>query len=215
MAEIFISYSRKDIAYAKLLHEALKEHDLETWIDWQDIPPTVEWLDEVYSAIEQANTFIFILSATSALSKICSLEIDHARKNNKRIIPIVINDVEPSKVHPALAAINWIFSRSKDELQPAIESLIEAIQTDYDWVKAHTRLQMRALEWERSENDKSFLLQGTDLQQAENWLTEAPEKEPEPTLIYFHARTLTGFYLFFKHHIMITINRREDLDENI
>ena len=145
-------------------------------------PPSTEWLNEVYTAIEGANTFIFILSASSALSEICILEVDHARKNNKRIVPIVINDVEPSKVHPALAAINWIFSRSKDELQPAIASLIEAIQTDYDWVKAHTRLQMRALEWERASQDRSFLLQGTDLQQAENWLVESVDKEPEPTL---------------------------------
>ena len=37
MSDIFISYSRKDIAYARLLHKALKEHDLETWIDWQDM----------------------------------------------------------------------------------------------------------------------------------------------------------------------------------
>ena len=183
MSDLFISYSRKDIAYARLLHEALKEHDLDTWIDWQDIPPSTEWLKEVYTAIEQANTFIFILSASSALSEICALEIDHATKNNKRIIPIVINDIEPSKVHPPLAAINWIFSRSKDELQPAIASLIEAIQTDYDWVKAHTRLQVRALEWERASQDRSFLLQGTDLQQAENWLAEAAEKQPAPTLL--------------------------------
>jgi WD40 repeat protein len=183
MADLFISYSRKDIAYARLLHKALKENELETWIDWQDIPPSTEWLQEVYSAIEEANTFIFILSASSIMSEICVKEIEHATKNNKRIIPIVINDVEPSKVHPALAAINWIFSRTKDELQPAIENLIAAIQTDYDWVKAHTRLQVRALEWERAGQDKSFLLQGTDLQQAENWLVEAPEKEPEPTLM--------------------------------
>ena len=57
---IFISYSRKDIAYAKLLHNALNENGFETWIDWQDIPPSSEWLNEVYTAIEQANTFIFI-----------------------------------------------------------------------------------------------------------------------------------------------------------
>ena len=190
MADLFISYSRKDIAFAKLLHESLKEHDLESWIDWQDIPPSTEWLKEVYTAIEQANTIIFILSASSALSEICTLEIEHAKENNKRIIPIVINDVEPSKIHPALTAINWIFSRSKDELQPAIASLIKAIQIDYDWVKAHTRLQLRALEWERASQDKSFLLQGTDLQQAEYWLAEAPKKEPEPTLMqtrYIHS----------------------------
>lgn len=182
MSDIFISYSRKDIAYARLLHEALKENDIETWIDWQDIPPSTEWLKEVYTAIEEANTFVFILSVSSVLSDVCAKEIEHARENNKRMIPIVIDDINPSKVHPALAAINWIFSRTKDELSPAIDSLIEAIQTDYDWVKIHTRLQVRALEWERAEYDNSFLLHGTDLKQAENWLAESVSKEPVPTL---------------------------------
>lgn len=182
MSDIFISYSRKDIAYARLLHKTLKEHDLETWIDWQDIPPSIEWMKEIFTAIEEANTIIFILSESSVLSEVCIHEIDHAKANNKRIIPIVIDDVEPDKVHPALAVINWIFSRTKDELQPATESLIEAINTDYDWVKAHTRLQLRALEWERADQDRSFLLQGTDLNQAENWLAGSVDKQPEPTL---------------------------------
>ena len=48
MTDVFISYSRKDIAFARLLHEALVENGLETWIDWQDIPPSADWLAEVY-----------------------------------------------------------------------------------------------------------------------------------------------------------------------
>jgi len=130
MSDIFISYSRKDIAYARQLHTALEDNDFESWIDWQNIPPSTEWMAEVYIAIEEANTFIFILSESSTLSEVCKLEIEHARKNNKRIIPIVIDDLHIKKVHPALAAINWIFSRTEDELQPAINSLIESIEMD-------------------------------------------------------------------------------------
>ena len=183
MADVFISYSRKDISYARLLHEALKENGFETWIDWQDIPPSTDWLREVYTAIEGADTFIFILSASSSISEVCQLEINHASKNNKRLIPIVINDVNPSIVHPVLATVNWIFSRTEDEFQPAIQDLITAIQTDYEWVKAHTRLQVRALEWEREKEEKSYLLRGADLGQAERWITAAVDKSPEPTLL--------------------------------
>ena len=46
MTDVFVSYSRKDIAFARILHEALVERGLETWIDWQDIPPTADWLAE-------------------------------------------------------------------------------------------------------------------------------------------------------------------------
>ena len=133
MSDVFISYSRKDIAFARLLHSALADNDLETWIDWQDIPPSADWLAEVHEAIEQTDTFIFIISLTSVNSEICNMEIAHAAKHNKRLIPIVINDIDAQSVPSQLAALNWIFSRTKDELQPAIESLIEAIHTDYDW----------------------------------------------------------------------------------
>lgn len=167
MTDIFISYSRKDIAYARLLHEALIKHGFDTWIDWEDIPPSVDWLREIHQAIENANVFIFILSASSALSKVCKKEIEHARQNNKRIIPIVIDNVKPSRVHTALAALNWIFSRSEDELHPAIESLIEAIQTDYDWVKVHTRLQVDALNWKENGKSPSYLYSGSKLRAAE------------------------------------------------
>ena len=170
MTDIFISYSRKDIAYARLLHNALIEHGFDTWIDWEDIPPSVDWLREIHQAIEQANIFLFILSQPSALSKVCKKEIDHARENNKRIIPIVIDDVKPSRVHPALTALNWIFSRTEDELQPAIESLIEAIQTDFEWVKVHTRLQVDALNWRENQRQPSYLYSGAKLRDAEKWL---------------------------------------------
>jgi hypothetical protein len=38
MADVFISYSRKDIAFRRLLYSTLKENNLETWIDWAGYP---------------------------------------------------------------------------------------------------------------------------------------------------------------------------------
>jgi len=184
MSDIFISYSRKDIAFARILHEALKENDLETWIDWQDIPPSADWLAEVYEAIEQADAFIFIISETSVASEICTLEIAHAAKNNKRLIPIVINDIDAQIVPNELTILNWIFFREEDEaFATAVESLITAIQTDIPWVKAHTRYQNRALEWQRKEQDRSLSLRGSDLNEAETWLAQASGKDPQPTAL--------------------------------
>jgi len=78
MTDVFISYSRKDIAFARMLNEALIENDLETWIDWQDIPPSTDWLGEVYEAIKGADAFVFVISETSLNSETCGLEINHA-----------------------------------------------------------------------------------------------------------------------------------------
>jgi WD40 repeat protein len=182
MTDVFISYSRKDIAFARILHDALRNDDLETWIDWQDIPPSTDWLAEVYEAIEGADSFVFIISPTSVDSEICGMEIAHAAKNNKRLIPIVINDIDPQIVPDQLAPLNWIFFKEEDELfKTAIEDLIQAIQTDQGWVKEHTRLQTRALEWERKDHESGYLLRGRDLHEAETWLVQAAEKDPQPT----------------------------------
>ena len=43
MPDVFISYSRKDIAFARLLHEALTQGKVETWIDWARIPVGEKW----------------------------------------------------------------------------------------------------------------------------------------------------------------------------
>jgi WD40 repeat protein len=185
MSDVFISYSRKDIAFARILHQALKENDLETWIDWQDIPPSTDWLAEVYEAIEQSDSFIFIISETSVDSEICGLEIAHAAKNNKRLIPIVINDIDAQIVPKELTVLNWIFFREEDEAYTnAIQDLMTAIQTDFAWAKEHTRLQNRALEWKRKEHESGYLLRGGDLTEAEAWLAQAADKDPQPTTLH-------------------------------
>ena len=40
--------------------------DREPWVDWQDIPPTAESLNEVYAGIQTAGAFLFITSSDFA-----------------------------------------------------------------------------------------------------------------------------------------------------
>ncbi|MFO7943973.1 MAG: TIR domain-containing protein [Anaerolineales bacterium] len=183
MSDVFVSYSRSDIAFARLLHEALQEHNFDTWIDWQDIPPSVDWLEEVYQAIEEADTFLFIISKNSLDSEICSLEIAHAAKNNKRMIPVVIDNIKADQVPKPLRDLNWVFFKDEEEFSNAFQTLMDAIHTDYEWVKEHTRLQVRALEWDRKGKKDGYLLRGGDLAEAESWLASAPEKDPRPTAL--------------------------------
>ena len=110
------------------------------------------------------------------------MEIAHAARNNKRLIPIVINDIDPNIVPDQLASLNWILFKDEDELfKRAIADLLKAIQTDQAWVKEHTRVQTRALEWQRKDHESGYLLRGGDLNQAEAWLVQDAEKDPQPT----------------------------------
>jgi WD40 repeat protein len=112
---------------------------------------------------------------------VCRREIEHAVKNNKRLVPLVVRDVSGDEAPTELSHLNWIFFRETDDFDHSLLKLTTAVQTDYEWVQTHRELQSKALEWERSKYDKSFLLQGTELQAAEFQLTSNASKEPHPT----------------------------------
>ena len=181
MSSLFISYSRKDTQAARKLTDAFKRENLDYWIDWEGIPPTVDWWKEIEKGIEEADIFIFLISPDSARSKVCNQEISHAIKNAKRMIPIVVRDITEEERPSELSHLNFTFLRETDSFDVNFKKLLTAIKTDYDWVQTHRQLQVKALEWERSGYDKSFLLHGKELQDAEHQLATNTSKEPHPT----------------------------------
>ncbi|HYR57146.1 MAG TPA: toll/interleukin-1 receptor domain-containing protein, partial [Chthoniobacteraceae bacterium] len=146
MADVFISYSRKDKDFVQRLDAALQQRQREAWVDWEGIRPTEEFMQAIYGAIEGANTFIFVLSPDSISSKVCAKEIAHAVAQNKRMVPLVAREVEDSQVPEALGKLNYIFFRESDSFDQATDSLITALDTDLDWVRTHTRLLTLAVE---------------------------------------------------------------------
>ena len=183
MASLFISYSRKNIDFALRLTEAFQGQDLDFWIDLKGIPPTVDWWKEIEKGIEEADIFLFLLSPDSAKSKVCKREIEHAARNGKRLIPVVVRDVKADEAPSELQPLNWIFLRENDDFNEAFDRLITAIKTDYVWVQIHRQLQVKSLEWERSARENSFLLRGKELRDAEFQLEANLSKEPFPTIL--------------------------------
>src|SRR5438067_4214455 len=184
MADIFISYSRKNKEFVHRLDDALKSLGREAWVDWRDIRPTEEWMQAIYAAIEGADTFVFVLTPDSVASVVCNREIAHAAANNKRMVPIVARDVKVETVPEALAKLNWIFFREGDDFEKATDTLISALDTDLSWVHGHTRLLTRAIEWNAKGKNNSFVLRGEDLRAAEQWLAQSgAQKERQPTAL--------------------------------
>jgi WD40 repeat protein len=180
-ASVFISYSRKDKDFVRRLAEALKKRDRSIWVDLESIAPTAEWLEEVYSGIESTNAFVFVISPDSVKSEDCLREHTHALKHNKKLIPIVRQEVDEEAVPEPLGSYNWIFFREDDDFEQAFQDLVYALDTDLNWVREHTRLLTRAIEWEDTDRNNSFLLRGSDLRAAEEWQVRAAEEEPKLT----------------------------------
>lgn len=184
LSDIFISYSRKDMQFAQALNKGLLTIGRETWIDWNDIPPTADWWEEIKAGIEAASIFVFVISPDSARSRVCFDEIEHAVQHGKRIIPILFRELEKEQqelLHPTVLSRNWIYMRKQDDKRIAFRNLVQDLETDFDYVRQHTRLTVLARDWETSERRASRLLRGDDLRRAEKWLTSSIGKEPLPT----------------------------------
>jgi WD40 repeat protein len=178
--DAFVSYSREDQVFVKRLTEALAARGKRSWVDWADIPPTAEWMAEIREAIDAADTYVVVLSPASIASKVCAAELDGAMAANKRIVPILAREVAEGTVPDALARLNWVVFTDAD-FDGAVRKLVEALETDLDHVKGHTRLLLRAREWESKGEDKALLVRGRELAEAETWLAQASSKDPAPT----------------------------------
>lgn len=179
ISDVFISYSRKDSQFVETLNNGLVSGGKKVWIDWKDIPYSSKWWDEISHAIEGTSTFICILSPDYFESKTCNDELVIAEKLNKRIIPTLYKEFEPTANNSnSISKINWVHFTARDDFSKSLSSLMDTINKDLDWVRFHTRLLVRALEWSNKKNDSSYHLYGQDLQEAQSFQKNEANKQP-------------------------------------
>ena len=180
--DIFLSYSRLDREYVEWLHEGLVRRGKDVYVDWEDIPPwSPDYEAELEAAILASNAFVFVLSPDSVASPNCRHEVDVAAASGKWIRPVVWRSVENESVSPALRRPQWLDLSARDD--DSVDELVSVLGVDPEWVQAHTRLLVRAQDWEGGGRDGSLLLRGSDLRTAEMWLGTQAAKEPPPTAL--------------------------------
>ncbi len=123
MSHIFISYSRKNIRFAKNSVKALQK-DFEVWFDKNNIRAGMKWSEEIENAIETCFAFVLIMSPDSKESDWVEKELLHAQDNNRTIIPILLD----GQAFFALKNVQYIDMQGQtgkkipDELKTALET---------------------------------------------------------------------------------------------
>jgi hypothetical protein len=84
-ARIFISYSRKDMAFADKLEAALKARDFAPLIDRTEIYAFEDWWKRIEILISRADTVVFVLSPDAVTSDVALKEVAYAASLNKRL----------------------------------------------------------------------------------------------------------------------------------
>ncbi|WP_204151648.1 TIR domain-containing protein [Leptolyngbya sp. CCY15150] len=181
--DVFISYSRADSGFARKLNNALQLQGKRTWFDQESIAVgTADFQQEIYQGIESADIFLFILSPRSVKSPYCADEVEYAAKLNKRFVTVLHQSIDSSTLHPELAKVQWLdFHQRGGDFSAHLTELLRILDTDTEHLRAHTRLLLRAIEWDEKGRKESLLLRDDELTNAEQWLSQCDGKNPQPT----------------------------------
>ncbi len=178
---VFISYSRKDMAFADKLEAALKARGFEVLIDRQEIYAFEDWWKRIQALIGQADTVVYVLSPDSVKSDVALKEVSYAASLNKRFAPIVCRRVDDSSVPEALRRLNFIFFDDADQFDASADKLAEALRTDIGWIRQHTEHGEAERRWSAGGRPRGLLLHSPTLEVAEYWISSKPTGAPEPT----------------------------------
>jgi hypothetical protein len=123
MAQIFISYSRKDIGFVHKLAGDLEKAGYDVWWDLTDLRGGDDWLRVIPAAIESSDYFLVVLSPNSAVSDWVKKEYTQALGLRKKLIPIMLTR---SSVPFALNTINYVDFTS-DDYAVNFQNLLDAL----------------------------------------------------------------------------------------
>ena len=182
-AKVFISYSRKDMAFADRLETALRARGFAPLIDRTQIYAFEDWWQRIEKLIGQADTIVFVLSPDSARSDVALREIAYAASLNKRFAPIVCRRTEARATPEILRRLNFIFFDDPVTFDVSADVLAEALLTDMGWIRLHTEFAEQARRWSVAgrPGPRGLLLRSPVLEEAERWIASRPPGAPQPT----------------------------------
>jgi len=124
MADIFISYSRRDSEQALSLAERLRASGASVWMDTAVLSAAETWSAEIVNAIESCSHFILLLSNDSVASINVTKEVSLASEAKKTIVPIEIHHCDlNAAMKYALAGLQKVSLSDEIALARAFEKL--------------------------------------------------------------------------------------------
>jgi WD40 repeat protein len=156
--------------FVQRLASSLHELGRSPWVDTAGIPDAEVFPQAIRTAIEESDAFLFVITPASVGSRFCVQEVDYARNLAKRVVPVLRDRVPDDEIPEEIRNRNWIPFTDGDDYDASLARVVQALDTDLELRKEHTRILVKALEWDHESKERSFLLRGAELKAAEGWL---------------------------------------------
>lgn len=99
-SKTFISYSSRDVEFARKLATDLRKAGVDIWMDKLDLRAGIPWDQQIEKALRAAGSFLVILTQDSVDSDTVSNEISFALKQGKKVIPVMFKTCDiPLRIH--------------------------------------------------------------------------------------------------------------------
>ena len=172
---VFVCHSSADVRTAEMLNGVLEEAGHRLWTYRRQLRPGQNWHDEMLDGVIRSDVLVLLAGEAAFRSRACIEELKCAREHGKRVVVVQVGALMAGSAVPAAVVwvrqLQWIVSTAdRDELR---RDLLAALATDNDRVRALTRLDIRATEWDRRHRPRRLLLAGGEIASAQE-LVAAP-----------------------------------------
>jgi WD40 repeat protein len=197
---VFVSYSRRDTAFVVRLAAALTQDDFLADYDQAPFDPSNietgiaaedEWWQRLQQMITAADVMVFVVSPSSAASKVCDEEIAYARGVGKRIIAVQLYPIDFARAPPRLSALNIAIDfegGAPEVFHKAYQRLVAVLQKDVAWHRELTRLTGLAHRWATAGRPSDRLLSSADLEALGSLLERRPSSAPDIAALLLECR---------------------------
>jgi hypothetical protein len=122
--DVFLSYSSQDRSWVSQFAEALRRAGLTAWFDIAEILPGERWQEQIQKALRESTTLIVILSPNSIKSPWTFFELGAAVADEKRIIPVLTQDMDIRDVPFLLTRFQFLRESSPEEAGSRVAEVI-------------------------------------------------------------------------------------------
>jgi hypothetical protein len=110
----FVSYASITRREITALVKDIEDLGYAAWFD-QELTGGHAWWQTILNSIEQSDVFIFALTPQALDSYPCRLEYEYAQAIGKRILPVMLTQVNTNFLPPALSEIQYVDFRAENE----------------------------------------------------------------------------------------------------
>lgn len=104
-ANIFLSYSRREVGFVDDLSHELEKAGFNVWLDYRVLVPGTPWAEQIDKGLTDAEIILFVVSKSAIASPYVELEWKRGLKDKKRVVLVIFEAVD---LPPELEALEWV-----------------------------------------------------------------------------------------------------------